>query len=200
MTTLSQESGREVMSGRGEIQPAPLSSIRCSAREFVSIKKDHARCQHQYTRIKTGKPKWLRRSLPTGPEYEKIRQLLKNHDLTTVCREAKCPNQFECYGKGTATFMILGERCTRNCRFCAVGHQPESPPDPEEPERVAEAVVILGLRYAVVTSVTRDDLADGGASFFAETYSINSQTQPQDPGGSTDPGSSGKLASVADYS
>jgi len=120
-------------------------------------------------RIKTGKPKWLRRSLPTGPEYEKIRQLLKSHDLTTVCREAKCPNQFECYGKGTATFMILGERCTRNCRFCAVGHQPESLPDPEEPERVAEAVVILGLRYAVVTSVTRDDLADGGASFFAET-------------------------------
>jgi lipoic acid synthetase len=107
--------------------------------------------------------------LPTGPEYEKIRQLLKTHDLTTVCREAKCPNQFECYGKGTATFMILGERCTRNCRFCAVGHQPEGLPDPEEPERVAEAVVILGLRYAVVTSVTRDDLTDGGASFFADT-------------------------------
>ena len=107
--------------------------------------------------------------MPTGPEYEKIRQLLKTHDLTTVCREAKCPNQFECYGKGTATFMILGERCTRNCRFCAVGHQPEGLPDPEEPERVAEAVVILGLRYAVVTSVTRDDLTDGGASFFADT-------------------------------
>jgi lipoic acid synthetase len=120
-------------------------------------------------KIITGKPKWLRRSLPTGPEYEKIRQLLKTHDLTTVCREAKCPNQFECYGKGTATFMILGERCTRNCRFCAVGHQPEGLPDPEEPERVAEAVVILGLRYAVVTSVTRDDLTDGGASFFADT-------------------------------
>jgi len=120
-------------------------------------------------KIKMGKPKWLRRSLPTGPEYEKIRQLLKSHDLTTVCREAKCPNQFECYGKGTATFMILGERCTRNCRFCAVGHQPESLPDSEEAGRVAEAVVLLGLRYAVVTSVTRDDLADGGASFFAET-------------------------------
>ncbi len=121
------------------------------------------------SKIKTGKPKWLRRSLPTGPEYEKIRQLLKSHDLTTVCREAKCPNQFECYGKGTATFMILGDRCTRNCRFCAVGHQPEGLPDREEAGRVAEAVVLLGLRYAVVTSVTRDDLADGGASFFAET-------------------------------
>ncbi len=75
-------------------------------------------------KIKTGKPKWLRRSLSIGPEYEKIRQLLKSHDLTTVCQEAKCPNQFECYSKGTATFMILGERCTRNCRFCAVSHQP----------------------------------------------------------------------------
>ena len=130
-------------------------------------------------RIITGKPKWLRRSLPTGPEYEKIRQLLKSHDLTTVCREAKCPNQFECYGKGTATFMILGDRCTRNCRFCAVGHQPEGLPDPEEPERVAEAVVILGLRYAVVTSVTRDDLADGGASLFAETIRTIRKRSPK---------------------
>ncbi len=129
--------------------------------------------------IKTGKPKWLRRSLPSGPEYEKIRQLLKSHDLTTVCREAKCPNQFECYSKGTATFMILGERCTRNCRFCAVGHRPESLPDPEEPGRVAEAVVILGLRYAVVTSVTRDDLADGGASFFAKTIRMIRQSSPK---------------------
>ncbi|MGB3209811.1 MAG: lipoyl synthase [Desulforhopalus sp.] len=127
----------------------------------------------------TGKPKWLRRSLPTGPEYEKIRQLLKSHELTTVCREAKCPNQFECYGKGTATFMILGERCTRNCRFCAVEHRPESLPDPEEARRVAEAVVILGLRYAVVTSVTRDDLADGGASFFAETIQTIRKASPK---------------------
>jgi len=129
--------------------------------------------------IKTGKPKWLRRSLPTGPEYEKIRQLLKSHDLTTVCREAQCPNQFECYGKGTATFMILGERCTRNCRFCAVGHHPESLPDPEEAGRVAEAVELLGLRYAVVTSVTRDDIADGGASFFADTIRAIRKRRPK---------------------
>lgn len=119
--------------------------------------------------IKTGKPRWLRRSLPTGPEYEKIRKLLKNNKLTTVCSEAKCPNQFECYGKGTATFMILGEKCTRNCGFCAVQPGPESLPDPEEPERVADAVELLELRYAVITSVTRDDLPDGGASLFAET-------------------------------
>lgn len=119
--------------------------------------------------IRVGKPKWLRRSLPSGPEYEKLRQMLKSRELTTVCQEAQCPNQFECYGKGTATFMILGERCTRNCGFCAVAHGADEVPDESEPMRVAEAVVSLKLRYAVITSVTRDDLADGGASFFAET-------------------------------
>jgi lipoic acid synthetase len=121
------------------------------------------------SRITVGKPKWLRRSLPSGPEYEKIRQLLKKRELTTVCQEAQCPNQFECYSKGTATFMILGDRCTRNCGFCAVGYKPQELPDEKEPARVAEAVVLLSLRYAVITSVTRDDMADGGASFFAET-------------------------------
>jgi lipoyl synthase len=129
-------------------------------------------------KIRVGKPKWLRRSLPTGPEYENIRKLLKSHSLTTVCQEAKCPNQFECYGEGTATFMILGEKCTRNCRFCAVDHPPESLPDPEEPERVAEAVVLLKLRYAVVTSVTRDDLVDGGASLFVKTIEAIRKASP----------------------
>lgn len=127
-----------------------------------------AGCNHNTT-IRVGKPKWLKRSLPTGPEYEKMRQLLKSNKLHTVCQEAQCPNQFECFSEGTATFMILGERCTRNCRFCAVDHQPLGPPDLEEPQRVAEAVDLLQLRYAVVTSVTRDDLDDGGASIFADT-------------------------------
>jgi lipoyl synthase len=116
-----------------------------------------------------GKPGWLKRRLPSGPGYEKIRRLLQGHGLTTVCQEAQCPNQFECYAQGTATFMIMGRRCTRNCRFCAVAHGPIGLPDPEEPTLVAEAVELLGLRYAVVTSVTRDDLTDGGASFFADT-------------------------------
>lgn len=132
-----------------------------------------------HNRTTLGKPRWLRRTLPTGPEYEKIRQLLKGHELTTVCQEAKCPNQFECYSQGTATFMILGERCTRNCRFCAVEHRPEGPPDPAEPERVAEAVALLDLRYAVVTSVTRDDLADGGAALFAETILAIRRRRPK---------------------
>lgn len=116
-----------------------------------------------------GKPKWLRRRLPSGPQYEEIRALLKNNCLTTVCQEAQCPNQFECYSRGTATFMILGEKCTRNCTFCAVEHGPDTPPDADEPERVAQAVKTMGLQYSVITSVTRDDLEDGGASLFAAT-------------------------------
>ncbi len=136
-----------------------------------------AGCNHG--NITVGKPRWLRRSLPSGPEYEKMRQLLKNNQLTTVCQEAQCPNQFECYSEGTATFMILGERCTRNCRFCAVENKPLGLPDPEEPERVAEAVDILKLRYAVITSVTRDDLDDGGASLFAETILAVRKQRPE---------------------
>ncbi len=118
---------------------------------------------------RTGKPDWLRRRLPTGPGYERIRHLIKDQRLTTVCREAMCPNQFECFAQGTATFMILGEQCSRNCRFCAVGHGTLLQPDPEEPERVAEAIRIMRLAYSVITSVTRDDLADGGAAHFAAT-------------------------------
>ncbi len=129
--------------------------------------------------IKVGKPKWLKRSLPTGPEYEKIRQLMSRSNLHTVCQEAQCPNQFECYSEGTATFMILGDRCTRNCHFCAVDHNPVSPPDQDEPERVAEAVEILALRYAVVTSVTRDDLPDGGAGIFAHTVQQIRRKKPE---------------------
>ena len=117
--------------------------------------------------ITTGKPAWLRRRLPSGPEYERLRTLLRDHQLTTVCQQALCPNQFECFGRGTATFLLLGERCTRTCRFCAIGHGPLGPPDPDEPQHVAEAVRLLGLRYCVLTSVTRDDLADGGAGHFA---------------------------------
>ncbi|MFP4379874.1 MAG: lipoyl synthase [Candidatus Sumerlaeia bacterium] len=115
------------------------------------------------------KPPWLRRRLPSGPEYNKVRELLKKGRLHTVCQEAQCPNIFECFCSGTATFLILGDRCTRQCRFCAVHHGPLLPPDPEEAENVARAAEELKLRYVVVTSVTRDDLPDGGAEHFAET-------------------------------
>jgi lipoic acid synthetase len=128
--------------------------------------------------IRIRKPKWLRRKLPNGPEYEQMKRLISHNSLSTVCQEAQCPNQFECFSKGTATFMILGDRCTRNCRFCAVSHKPLALPDPEEPARVAEAVASLKLKYAVITSVTRDDLEDGGASHFVKTLEeVHKQSQ-----------------------
>lgn len=116
------------------------------------------------------KPRWLKQRLPAGAEHEKIRSLIKDHGLHTVCEKAQCPNRWECYSRQTATFLILGPGCTRNCRFCAVGKDLQ-PPDVAEPGRVADAVMQMKLRYAVITSVTRDDLPDGGAGFFAATIS-----------------------------
>jgi lipoic acid synthetase len=115
------------------------------------------------------KPRWLKKRLPTGPEYEKVKELIGKDRLHTVCQEAKCPNMWECFSQQTATFLIMGSRCTRNCRFCSVAQGPVGPPDPAEPDRVATAARQMGLSYVVITSVTRDDLADGGAAFFAET-------------------------------
>jgi lipoic acid synthetase len=116
-----------------------------------------------------GKPYWLKRRLPSGPEFEQVRQLIRNEGLHTVCQEAKCPNIWECFSKHTATFLILGDRCTRKCRFCAVAFGPHTDLDPDEPLRVAQAAKRMGLNYVVITSVTRDDLGDGGAKVFAET-------------------------------
>lgn len=115
------------------------------------------------------KPAWLKRRLPSGSGFEKVRALIDNCHLHTVCQEAKCPNIWECFSRQTATFLILGDRCTRNCRFCAVAQGPENLPDPDEPEHVASAVHQLKLTYVVITSVTRDDLPDGGARHFART-------------------------------
>ncbi len=124
------------------------------------------------------KPPWLKRRLPAGKEYENVRRLLDKNCLHTVCQEAKCPNLWECFTEGTATFLIMGDRCTRNCRFCAVGQGPSGPPDQEEPERIAEAVQTLNLSYVVVTSVTRDDLPDGGAAHFAATINCIRNARP----------------------
>ncbi len=115
------------------------------------------------------KPAWLRVRLPGGDTFKEVRHLLDHLHLNTVCQEAQCPNKGECYRDGTATFLILGDVCTRHCRFCAVTKGHPQPLDWGEPERVAEAVEVLGLKYAVITSVTRDDVPDGGASLFAET-------------------------------
>ena len=115
------------------------------------------------------KPGWMRVPLDTGPEYRRLRHIMRDLDLVTVCEEAGCPNIFECWNDGTATFMINGDRCTRACGFCLVDTRRPTAQDPGEPERVAEAVAKMGLGHAVVTAVARDDLPDGGAAGFVET-------------------------------
>ncbi len=105
--------------------------------------------------------------LPAGPEVARLRRLLRQRQLHTVCEEARCPNLHECWSRGTATFLILGDRCTRSCRFCNVASATPLPPDPGEAERVAAAVAAMSIRHVVITSVTRDDLPDGGAGHFA---------------------------------
>ncbi len=115
------------------------------------------------------RPEWLKVRFPTGPTYENLRRLMRSQTLHTVCEEARCPNVGECWGAGTATFMILGDTCTRSCGFCAVKTGRPAELDRDEPRRVAEAVQAMGLAHAVVTSVNRDELEDGGAGIFAET-------------------------------
>jgi lipoic acid synthetase len=115
------------------------------------------------------KPDWLKRRLPAGEAFNQVRELIEAGQLHTVCQEAKCPNIWECYSHHTATFLIMGERCTRNCRFCSVAPGLPAPLDPQEPARVAEAAAGMAISYVVVTSVTRDDLPDGGAGHFAAT-------------------------------
>jgi len=108
-----------------------------------------------------------------------VQALIAAGRLHTVCQEARCPNLWECYARNTATFLILGDRCTRDCRFCAVGHGAPAPPDPGEPDRVARAAAEMGLAYVVLTSVTRDDLADGGAAHFAATIAAVRRRLPR---------------------
>lgn len=112
---------------------------------------------------------WARKSGPLAPGARAVRVLLRESALHTVCEEARCPNLGECFSRGTATFMLLGDRCTRRCSYCSVGTAKPLVPDPGEPARVAAAAARLGLRYVVLTSVNRDDLADGGAAHFAAT-------------------------------
>lgn len=123
-------------------------------------------------------PPWLRVGLPRGVEFARTASLVAAHGLCTVCKNARCPNIFECYSRGTATFLILGERCTRGCTFCNISSGSPAPPDPDEPRRVARAAVELGVRHAVVTSVTRDDLPDGGAGHFAAVTARLRETLP----------------------
>ncbi len=114
------------------------------------------------------KPAWIRARAPSSPRFYDIKRILREHHLHTVCEEASCPNIGECFGKGTATFMIMGELCTRRCPFCDVGHGRPLPLDPEEPLNLAKTIAALKLSYVVITSVDRDDLRDGGAQHFVD--------------------------------
>ena len=123
------------------------------------------------------KPEWLKVRHPDTPNKDVVEQILRDLNLNTVCREAKCPNYNICFSKKTATFMIMGTNCTRNCSFCNVRHEHPYELDPEEPKNIAKAVKELGLKYVVITSVSRDDLADGGAEHFAKViYEIKQLT------------------------
>lgn len=115
------------------------------------------------------RPEWLKIRIPSGEEYARLKNLITGHNLHTVCEEARCPNMSECWNAGTATFMILGDVCTRSCGFCNVKTGRPTWLDKDEPARVADAIRIMGVKHAVITSVNRDELSDGGAEIFAET-------------------------------
>src|SRR6056300_702035 len=125
------------------------------------------------------KPEWIRVTLGNNEKVDKIRQTLRKHKLSSVCEEASCPNLGECFSSGTATFMIMGDICTRRCPFCDVAHGKPQPLDEQEPKQLAEAIADMSLKYVVVTSVDRDDLRDGGAAHFASCISETRRLSPQ---------------------
>jgi len=125
------------------------------------------------------KPEWIRVRLGNGERFQQIKRILREHRLHTVCEEASCPNIGECFGKGTATFMILGDLCTRRCPFCDVAHGKPLPPDAEEPPNLARTIAALKLRYVVITSVDRDDLRDGGARHFVDCIRAVRELSPR---------------------
>ncbi len=130
---------------------------------------------------KLKKPEWIRVKLGAGESaarFGEIKHILRSHNLHTVCEEASCPNIGECFGKGTATFMIMGDQCTRRCPFCDVGHGRPDPLDPEEPAKLARSIGAMRLKYVVITSVDRDDLRDGGAQHFVDCISATRRESP----------------------
>lgn len=131
----------------------------------------------EYKKIQ--KPSWLKVKLPTGKEYTKVRQIVSEHKLHTICESGNCPNMGECWGAGTATFMILGNICTRSCGFCAVKTGRPLPVDLQEPERVANSVKLMNVKHCVITSVDRDDLKDGGSIIWVETVKKVREYSPQ---------------------
>ncbi len=145
--------------------PVPVSMI-----ELPVISKEET---------KKRKPDWLRVKLPIGPEYAKVRKLVDENKLHTICESGNCPNMGECWGAGTATFMILGNICTRSCTFCAVATGRPTEYDLDEPRRVAEAIKLMGVKHAVITSVNRDELKDRGAEVWHQTVVQTKQLSPE---------------------
>lgn len=139
--------------------PNPLKGASKTSRIPVKI-------QPRETVLK--KPAWIRARMPNNPEVQRLKKILRNQNLHTVCEEAACPNIGECFHKGTATFLIMGKLCTRRCPFCDVAHGRPEPLDNDEPQHLAETIAAMGLRFVVITSVDRDDLRDGGGGHFAE--------------------------------
>ncbi|MDP3434432.1 MAG: lipoyl synthase [Bacteroidota bacterium] len=124
-------------------------------------------------------PRWMKMQMPKGESYSKVKNLVAEHQLHTICTSGNCPNIGECWNRGTATFMILGDICTRNCKFCGVTTGKPFAPDAEEPKRIAESVRVMQLKHAVITSVDRDDLPDLGAGFWAETIQEVKKLNPE---------------------
>ena len=124
------------------------------------------------------KPHWIKMQLPQSQRFNEIKSILRKNNLHSVCEEASCPNIGECFSQGTATFMILGDLCTRRCPFCDVGHGRPLPPDADEPKKLAQTILELNLKYVVITSVDRDDLRDGGAQHFFYSIKEIRRTSP----------------------
>lgn len=124
-------------------------------------------------------PRWMKMKMPKGESYSRVKNLVNQYGLHTICTSGNCPNIGECWNRGTATFMILGDTCTRNCKFCGVKTGRPLPPDPEEPARVAESIRVMGLKHAVITSVDRDDLPDLGAGAWVETILAVKRNNPE---------------------
>ena len=152
---------------QGDIQVDKITIGVVGAKQLGAEKMARNTASFNLDAPRLRKPPWIRVRLPAGNAVADLKSRLRNRQLLTVCEEASCPNIYECFSKGTATFMILGELCTRRCSFCDVAHGRPSPPDENEPDRLAKTIDDMKLKYVVITSVDRDDLRDGGAGHFA---------------------------------
>src|SRR4030095_3450281 len=159
---------RDQDNGQSSINP----SIRKPSIVNYTVQRSMLEAPLQFVTPREAKPAWLKVRAPGSDNYLRLKGIMKDLKLNTVCEDARCPNIGECWHHGTATFMILGDVCTRACSYCAVAHGKPTELDTAEPARVAEAVARMRLQFAVITSVDRDDLADGGAFIFAETIRL----------------------------